>query len=262
MNAMGCTSCKGFGAYFKDSDRVAHVPHNMYTGRAGRVVGTDRLGRAIATDGFGAYYLAVPGQMFSGLGAAQAFSFDANQTWSEWMAGQACSGTNAAACTHAKNAVDSLRAALGMLGYGPLGLGQSWGSADQGAYKQWAANAGLTVSNGGLPEQSHLPVMQQQVAAGMVTGPNAPVAYDTVGGQIVQAAAVVKGSVQGMSAKTWALIALGGVALITVVVIAKKKKGPQYTSYRKSTAIEPYQGAGLATATANRRRRHHRKHGR
>lgn len=255
MNAMGCNSCKGFGAYFKDSVTRA--------GRAGRVVGTDRLGRAIATDGFGAYYLAVPGQMFSGFSGD--FVFDANQVWSEWLAGQ-CGGSGQPTCTsaisaHAKNAVDSLRAALGKLGYGPLGLSVSWGSADQGAYKSWAANAGLS-SSYGMPENAHLSVMQQQIAAGIVTGPNAPVDYSLVDGQVVQTAAVAKGSVQGMSAKTWALIALGGVALISVIVIAKKKKGSQYTSYRKSTSIEPYQGPAMVKATANRRRRHHRKHGR
>ena len=287
----GCTGSDGFGAYFKDSTarfgippeiRAAHAGRAVSTaglGRyfknrvivndtvtraaraaggshAGRVVGTDRWGRAIATDGFGAYYLAVPGQMFSGFGA-EAFTFDANKVWSDWLTGGACDKDHPMPCVAAKRAVDSLRAALGQLGYGPLSLSVSWGAADQAAYTAWAQAAGLTVNNSGLPEQAHLSVMQTQVSQGMVTGPNAPISYSKVGDTIVQTAATAWAKAKGIGWKTWAII---GAAVVAGVVIYKKRKGKQYTSYKKTTAIEPYRGPSTAMATANKRR--HRKNGR
>jgi hypothetical protein len=253
-NGMGFSG-NGMGAYFKDrAIRASHGGRSVTVGRAGGVVGMDRLGRAIATDGFGAYYLAVPGQMFSGFGAAQAFTFDANQVWADWVVGRACSGTAPMPCVAAKRAVDSLRAALGQLGYGPLSLSVMWGKDDQAAYKAWAQAAGLTVTNFGLPEQAHLPVMQTQVSQNMVTGPNAPVSYSKIGDTIIETGSVVLAKAKGLGWKVWALI--GAAAIVGVVIYKKRKAGKQYTSYKKTTAIEPYRGGQMQPAYSANRRRH------
>ena len=306
---MGC-GCNGlggngFGAYFKDSTfHTPHVNRAASVTRAGRVVGMDRLGRAIATDGFGAYYLAVPGQMFSGFGAwtcsscqnqtgtplptplppqqppplppqqplptcgpgvpypcltpktghsgfgaAQAFAFDSAAVWSDWVAGATgCdySSSQNLCVIKAKRAVNSIRAALGELGYGTSVMSVSWSSADQANYKQWAADSNQTSSNG-MPEKSHLQLMEQQISQGMKPGPEAAVSYVKVGNEIVEGGSALLQKAKGLGWKVWALI---GAAAVVGVVIYKKRKGKQYTSYKKTTAIEPYRGGQMQPAYA------------
>jgi hypothetical protein len=308
-NGMGFSG-NGMGAYFKDKDSVTHSPHGNRAGtvsRAGRVVGMDRLGRAIATDGFGAYYLAVPGQMFSGFGdsgptgycppgyykradghcvqgptgycppgyykradghcvqgptaskqifsgfgAAQAFAFDSAAVWSDWVASKCTNPddykNNQAMCTiRGKRAVDSIRAALGNLGYGTSEMSVMWTSADQANYKQWAADSGQS-SSSGMPEKGHLQLMEQQISQGMKPGPEAAVSYAVVGGEIVDAGAALLQKAKGLGWKFWALI--GASAIVGVVIYKKRKAGKQYTSYKKTTAIEPYRGGQMQPAYA------------
>ncbi len=123
-------------------------------------------------------------QGFGLLALGAAMEFNAASVWSDWMTGQGCGlpGTldQTVACGAAKRAVDTIRAALGALGYGGLGMGVSWGSADQAAYKKWAKDAGLQ-STTGLPLKDQLVVMEEQLSRGLTPGPEKPVEYEMVG---------------------------------------------------------------------------------
>ena len=119
-----------------------------------------------------------------------------------------------------------MRAALGQLGYGRLGMGVSWGSSDQAAYKQWASSAGVAPS-GGMPTKAGLAVMDEQLARGAKPGPEASVEYEKVGDQYVEASKLTAGAPvaeAGINWSTLGLIGLGAAGVVAVAIVASKKK--------------------------------------
>lgn len=151
----------------------------------------------------------------SGLGADVDFS--AAAVWSDWQTGRACGTTTvdqAGVCAAATRAVNKIRYALSQLGYGTMVLNKPWGSADQAAYKAWAADAGSN-SPYGMPLQADLQKMELQLKAGAVPGPETPTEYveDKVTGQLIPAESSGL-AVGGMSRN--ALIAIGVVGLLVL----------------------------------------------
>ncbi len=111
----------------------------------------------------GSYFTFQPHEIMSGYGGVGfgAFDFSADAIWSDWFVGQACPKV-AAACARAKNAVDTIRAALQQLGYGQLGFGVMWGSKDQQAMKRFSSD--LNLAPGGMPTKGKLAGKPEPVA--------------------------------------------------------------------------------------------------
>lgn len=205
----------------------------------------------------GAYYQFTPGQVYqnphynngmthfySGYGGSccgalgasnDGFVFNGSQVWADYMTGQKCGasytdssgksvpyGDQASACAAAKNAVDSIRAALGKLGYGALAFGKPWGSADQAAYQRWVDDMSLSPSPAGrgMPAQSHMAVMEKQVNAGETPGPQDPLQVQKVGGEYVRGDG-------GVSTAGTGIVLLGVLGLAVVgglVLVSKRRK--------------------------------------
>lgn len=151
----------------------------------------------------------------SGLGAT-GISFNAASVWAGW---KACSGGSQAQC---KAAVDTIRGALGQLGYGALALGTPWTSSDIAAWKAWQSDNGLTPLTA-IPWKDHLNVMEAQMKAGKVTGGEEPIVYTTIaGGQVAKAETVGEGK-QGLSRNMMiGIAAVAGVGLLAIVASKKK----------------------------------------
>lgn len=178
------------------------------------------------------YYVFEPHQIYpaSGFGAA-AFDFNGAQVWADWSdcdrayrASQAA-GTPFVAPASCQRAVDAIRAALGQLGYGKLGMGIQWGSSDQAAWKQWAADAGVAPS-GGMPTKVGLDVMDAQLSKGATPGKEPVVEYEKVGTHYVESKALAPDVAKAaIDWSKWGLIGLGAAGLVAVAIVASKKKG-------------------------------------
>jgi hypothetical protein len=178
------------------------------------------------------YYTFTPRQVYpaAGFGALGGIEFNGAAVWSDWVACNAAyqasvaAGTNFVAPASCKRAVDAIRAALGQLGYGKLGMGIAWGSADQGAWKDWAAKAGVAPS-GGMPTKDGLSVMDAQLAKGVKTGDEPVVDYTKVGDTYVETSQLEAGTAKaGIDWSTWGLIGLGVAGVAAVAIVASKKK--------------------------------------
>ena len=180
--------------------------------------------------GMGAYYEYAPHQVFgsyyefvqpgtSGFGAFGEVDFVGAEVWSNWLAGQGCSAQNPSSCEAARQAVDTIRAALMQLGYGQLTLGQPWGSKDIASYKAFTTDHNLQ-SSGGMPSQSHMAVFEQLVSQGSTPGPQPPIAVQKVGTTFVQTPTTARAGLGGLlTVGLLGLAVVGGIA-----VVAKRKK--------------------------------------
>ena len=179
------------------------------------------------------YYMFEPGQVYAGCGStAGGVDFNGGQVWADWVAcdkayrASQAAGTSFSGHPSCNRAVDSMRAALGQLGYGGLNMGTSWGSGDQAAYKQWASDAGVAAS-GGMPTETGLKVMETQIRAGVTPGPQEPIAYTKVPGTdtYIESSKVETATAE-IGWSKWGLLALGAAGVVAVAVVAgKKKKG-------------------------------------
>lgn len=173
------------------------------------------------------YYAFRPGQVFSGVGALGAFTFNGSQVGADWNACAAAYTKTQTVIPACQRAVDAIRAALGQLGYGGLGMGRSWGSGDQAAYQQWIDDNGLSPSKGGrgMPDSDHMAVMEQQLKAGAVTGTQPAVEYVKVGDEYVPATTLApEVQTAAIEWSKWGLIGLGAAGVIALAVVASKKK--------------------------------------
>lgn len=187
------------------------------------------------------YYLFEPGQILSGCGAAGGIGFNGSQVGSDWNSCAAAWTKSQTVVPACQRAVDAIRAALGQLGYGGLGMGASWGSGDQAAYEQWRTDAGLSRSKGGrgMPDSDHMAVMERQLSAGLTPGGQPPIEYTKVGTEYVPTSAVTpQQAAVGWS--KWGLLALGAAGVVAVAVVAgKKKKGKNDKRARPGLAGPP-----------------------
>jgi hypothetical protein len=202
-----------------------------------------------AMQGMGAYYTFQPGKVYSGYGAVATgggIDFNATTVWSNWLGCKTCYMPDASGaiqtsgCPKCKDGVNTIRAALGQLGFGTLPMNEPWGAADQGAYKAWAASVGLPSPNG-MPNRDDLFVMEKQLKAGTVTGTQAPTSYTKVGTTYVPSETVGAPGLPGapppakagMEAKDWMLLIgvgvaiVGGVAIYKVYKKGKKPRAPR-----------------------------------
>jgi hypothetical protein len=181
------------------------------------------------------YYTFTPRQVYptAGIGALGGIDFNGEAVWADWSSCNAVYQASVAAGTQfvppasCKRSVDAMRAALGELGYGKLGMGIQWGSADQGAWKKWAADVGVAGTNG-MPTKDGLKVMDAQLAKGTVTGDEKVVEYVKVDGDnYVDKSVFDKDgtATAGIDWSTWGLVALGAAGVAAVAIVASKKKG-------------------------------------
>lgn len=182
------------------------------------------------------YYTFGPGQIYAasaGFGALGGITFNGDQVWSDWVACDAAyrasqaAGTAFRAPASCQRAVDSMRAALGQLGYGGLNMGVAWGSGDQGAWKKWASDAGVAPS-AGMPTKVGLQVMDEQIARGAKPGDEPAIEYEKVGDTYVEKKKLEEGAdlyESGIDWTTWGLIGLGAAGVLAVAIVASKKKG-------------------------------------
>jgi hypothetical protein len=179
------------------------------------------------------YYVFEPHQVYgaAGFGATAGISFNGAQVWADWVECDKAwqlsktAGTPFRAPASCQRSVDAIRAALGQLGYGGLSMGMSWGSGDQAAWKQWAADAG-SLPNRGMPTKDGLAVMDAQLAKGVTPGGETPIAYEKVGDQYVEKGVLEDGVAKaGIDWSTWGLIGLGAAGIVAVAIVASKKKG-------------------------------------
>jgi hypothetical protein len=169
------------------------------------------------------YYQFYPGEVYSGvgacgcgcgslgvIGAGGGTSFSASKAWAGW---KACSGGSQSQCLEA---VDSIRAALGELGYGQLPFGQPWSGADQAAIKAVAGELGLPVS--AIPTEAVLAGMEELLRKGQKPGPEPAVKAEKIGGRYMTVPGGL-GTVGLVAAGVLALAAVGGLAIMS------KRKG-------------------------------------
>lgn len=194
----------------------------------------------LGTSGMGSY------------GALGAISFSAASVWSDWLAGS--KGDNAAG----KRAADSIRAALGQLGFGPVSMGAMWGSAqDKAAYGGFVDKYGVTPTSG-MPKwwvnQNGLAKLEELVKAGDVVGGGEVVEFHQVGDQLVSGpkpgAKPIGAGVAKAGLSTGAMVGIAAAVLVGVGLLAmasKKKGSPSSSSTSPAT-----------TAAAANRRRHRR----
>lgn len=178
------------------------------------------------------YYTFSPRQVYptAGIGALGGIEFNGDAVWADWVAcdsayrASVAAGTQFVAPAGCKRAVDAMRAALGEMGYGKLGMGIQWGSADQAAWKKWAADVGVAPS-AGMPTKDGLKVMDAQLAKGAKTGDEKPVDYQLVDGNYIDSAVFKDGTAKaGIDWSTWGLVALGAAGVAAVAIVASKKK--------------------------------------
>jgi hypothetical protein len=205
------------------------------------------------------YYTFTPRQVYpaAGFGALGGIEFNGAAVWSDWVAcdnaykASVAAGTPFSGHPSCKRAVDAIRAALGQLGYGKLGMGVAWGSADQGAWKDWAAKAGVAPS-GGMPTKDGLAVMDAQIAKGVKTGDKAAVDYTLVDGNYVETSQLTDGTAKaGIDWSTWGLVALGVAGVGAVAIVASKKKGRRSSS--APARVRPSSMTGSPSMAAARR---------
>ncbi len=149
----------------------------------------------------------------SGFGAVDiggGVTFNAAKAWSGW---KACSSGGGSACL---DAVDSIRAALGKLGYGELPFGQPWGSSDSAAIKAMAGE--LNLPSSAIPTEAVLNGMQALLEQGAKPGPEPSTSVMKVGGTYMS---------KPSGLVTAGLVAAGvvGLAAIGGLVVLSKRKG-------------------------------------
>jgi hypothetical protein len=168
-----------------------------------------------------------PGLSF-GFGAVD---FSASVVWSDWLAGS--KGDNAAG----KRAADTIRAALGQLGYGPFKIGVMWGSPeDKAGYTKFTQQTGMPPTSGmptWWPNQASLQKLEELVKAGGTPGGGPVQEFHTTPAGIVSGPAPgAKALTAGLSTGTKIALAAAAAAVLAGVVLLGKKKGPQPTSAR------------------------------
>jgi len=180
----------------------------------------------------GSYYTFTRGEMMSGLGACGCGSscgcsgfgditFNGNTAWSLWVQCSQVWQASQQVGPTCKEAADIIRAGLMQLGYGDLPRGIPWGSADQGAWKQFAAGQGIP-AGGGLPTKGGLQIMDELLEQGKHPGPEKPIEMTKVGDEYVPAKNVESRAGVGVA------IALGLLAVGVAggaYYYSKKKKG-------------------------------------
>lgn len=195
--------------------------------------------------------------MMNGMGA---IDFNAGATWSDWLAG--ANGDNAAG----KRAADSLRAALGQLGYGPFTLGVGWGSSqDKAGYGKFASDNGISAPSGmpsWWPSQQGVDKLGELVAAGGTPG-GGPVQefHAGPGGVLIPGAAPgtapIGAAKAGMSGGMQVGLMIAALAAVAgLAVLAKKKKA---AAGHASSAGFTDLAVRSVPATPNRRRRRSRR---
>ena len=174
------------------------------------------------------YFRYQPHQQLSGLGACGCggsgcgcggfgaveigggITFNAAKAWSGW---KACSSGGGSACV---DAVDSIRAALGKLGYGELPFGQPWGGSDSAAIKSFAAEVNLPSS--AIPTEAVLNAMEAMLKEGAKPGPEPSTSVMKVGGTyMTRPSGLVTAGI--VAAGVVGLAAIGGLVLLS------KRKG-------------------------------------
>jgi len=156
----------------------------------------------------------------SGFGA---IDFSSDAVWSDWLAG--ANGDNAAG----KQAANSIRAALGQLGYGPFVLDQSWGtSADKAGYTRFAQQQKIPAASGmpaWWPTQVGLIRLGELVKQGGTPGGGPVQEFHEVGGQVVPGASSSSGATRAsMSAGTKVGLVVLGLGLLGGLALMSKKK--------------------------------------
>lgn len=189
-----------------------------------------------AQNGMGSYYelsgfggMARPSRrVFSGFGAV---SFSADALWSDWLAG--AGGNNAAG----KRAADTLRAALGQLGYGPVAVGgmfadsSSGGALDKAAYGKFVSDNGVSPTPGMpayWPNKAGIIKLAELVKAGGNPGGGEVQEFHDAGGTIVAGAAPGAKPLATASLSTGMMVGIAAAAVLGIGALAlfAKKKGP------------------------------------
>ncbi len=168
------------------------------------------------------YYLPL-----AGLGA---IDFNSGTVWSQWLAG--ANGNNASG----KLAANSIRAALGQLGYGPFTMDQSWGTAaDKSGYTKFAQQQSLAPATGmptWWPTQTGITRLEEIVKQGGTPGGGPVQEFHQVGEQIVPGATAAsatptssKGGVStaSMSSGTKIGLVVLGLGVIGAMALMSKK---------------------------------------
>jgi hypothetical protein len=161
------------------------------------------------------YYQYYPHEVFSGaggcgcgsmgaIGIGGGISFTATKAWTGW---KACSGGSQSLCL---DAVDSIRAALGQLGYGQLSFGTPWTAPDQAALKAFGEAAGLPVP-GGIPNEGILQAMEANLKQGTKPGPEPKTNVTKVGGRYMVSPGM--GTAGIVAAGVLAMAVVGGLAV-------------------------------------------------
>lgn len=173
------------------------------------------------------YFQYTPHEQYSGIGGCACsglgiigggggLDFNAAKAWSGW---KACS-SGGSGCL---DAVDSIRAGLGKLGYGELPFGQPWGGSDSAAIKSFAGEMNLPSS--AIPTEAVLKAMQEMLSQGAKPGPEPATSVMKVGGTYMSRPG-------GMA--TAGIVAAGVLALAAVggLAIMAKRKGRKTVSVK------------------------------
>jgi hypothetical protein len=152
------------------------------------------------------------------------------------------SGLSQGTCNNKSQQVNkAVSAALNELGYGPIAVDGSinW----EGAYSRFLADFGLTKGPGyGLTQQA-LSVMEQELKAGNVPGPNPPVKYNKVDKNTYvptkKPSEQIAAAGMGGAGLLLAALVVGGIGYAAYKSGQKKKRGgPRRTSGGRAMRLQ------------------------
>lgn len=158
-------------------------------------------------------------------GAFGAVTFNGPAVWQDWLSG--ANGNGAAGA----RAADTIRAALGQLGYGPFTMGGSWGTdADKAGYSAFVAQQGISAGPNGSwwPTEEGILKLQQLVKAGGNPGGGPAQVFTMVDGQFVPGGHAPLSLVAKLGLLAAAVVCVGGAAYAY-----KKRRKPSYKPNRR-----------------------------